>query len=317
MEKMICRQGMADTPKAWIYYKEIGHGVPILMLHGNAETHMIFDFYEKKLSANYRVILMDSRAHGRSRIKPDNADAEFTTADMAKDAAGASGCSPDPVVYPLWFSDGANIALEFASLFPGADAFCESLSAGNITPDGLIFPVRMFCIGKYYFYRILSTLFRTCFLSQKRPRRVDSPASHPQKKWHAFADMVYSHVFRCQQLASLLCNSPLMTKEQLHAIQAPVLLLAGTRDLVKTSHSRLMARLIPRAQLVLVNGATHTSMFGRKQFYLNVILDFLKGCPAAPFGCMAAKRTFDLFKDLFCWLCVSQSFIYADIYALF
>lgn len=119
---------------------------------------------------------------------------------------------------------------------------------------------------------------------------MDSPASHPQKKGHAFADTVYSHVFRCQQLASLLCNSPLMTKEQLHAIQAPVLLLAGTRDLVKTSHSRLMARLIPRAQLVLVNGATHTSMFGRKQFYLNVILDFLKGCPAAPFGCMAAKK---------------------------
>ena len=252
MEKMICRQGMADTPKAWIYYKESGHGVPILMLHGNAETHMIFDFYEKKLSANYRVILMDSRAHGRSRIKPDNADAEFTTADMAKDAAAL-------------------------------------LNVLRI-PSCIIFPVRMFCIGKYYFYRILSTLFRTCFLSQKRPRRVDSPASHPQKKGHAFADMVYSHVFRCQQLASLLCNSPLMTKEQLHAIQAPVLLLAGTRDLVKTSHSRLMARLIPRAQLVLVDGATHTSMFGRKQFYLNVILDFLKGCPATPFGYMAAKK---------------------------
>ena len=289
MEKMICRQGMAVTPKAWIYYKESGHGVPILMLHGNAETHMIFDFYEKKLSANYRVILMDSRAHGRSRIKPDNADAEFTTADMAKDAAALLDVLRIPSCILFGFSDGANIALEFASLFPERTLSVIAVS-GNITPDGLIFPVRMFCIGKYYFYRILSTLFRTCFLSQKRPRRVDSPASHPQKKGHAFADMVYSHVFRCQQLASLLCNSPLMTKEQLHAIQAPVLLLAGTRDLVKTSHSRLMARLIPRAQLVLVNGATHTSMFGRKQFYLNVILDFLKGCPVAPFGCMAAKK---------------------------
>ena len=29
MEKMICRQGMADTSKAWIYYKESGHGVPM------------------------------------------------------------------------------------------------------------------------------------------------------------------------------------------------------------------------------------------------------------------------------------------------
>lgn len=47
MEKMTCRQGMADTPQVWIYYKESGRGTPILMLHGNAETHLIFDYYEK------------------------------------------------------------------------------------------------------------------------------------------------------------------------------------------------------------------------------------------------------------------------------
>ena len=60
MEKMICRQGMADTSQVWIYYRESGRGTPILMLHGNAETHLIFDYYEKKLSMKYRVILMDS-----------------------------------------------------------------------------------------------------------------------------------------------------------------------------------------------------------------------------------------------------------------
>ena len=32
MEKMTCHQGMADTPKAWIYYKESGAGIPVLML---------------------------------------------------------------------------------------------------------------------------------------------------------------------------------------------------------------------------------------------------------------------------------------------
>ena len=36
MEKMTCRQGMADTPQVWIYYTESGRGTPILMLHGNA-----------------------------------------------------------------------------------------------------------------------------------------------------------------------------------------------------------------------------------------------------------------------------------------
>ena len=68
----------------------------------------------------------------------------------------------------------------------------------------------------------------------------------------------------------------MMSREQLEKILSPVLMIAGTRDLVKVSHSRLMARLIPRAQLVLIKGATHTAMFGRKAFYLKIIDDFLK-----------------------------------------
>lgn len=67
----------------------------------------------------------------------------------------------------------------------------------------------------------------------------------------------------------------MMSREQLEKIQAPVLLIVGTRDLVKVSHSRLMARLIPHAQLVLVKGATHMAMFGRKAFYLKIISDFM------------------------------------------
>ena len=235
MEKMICRQGMADTSQAWIYYKESGRGTPILMLHGNAETHLIFDYYEEKLSMKYRVILMDSRAHGRSRIKPEYAESEFTTTDMARDAAALLDILHIPSCILFGFSDGANIALEFASLFP----------------------VRAFCVGKYYCLKAATSLFRG--ICKKNPA----------------ASCILSCLFRHQQLASLLCNSPMMSREQLENVQAPVLLIAGTRDLVKVSHSRLMARLIPRAQLVLIKGATHTSMFGRKAFYLKIIHDFL------------------------------------------
>lgn len=84
------------------------------------------------------------------------------------------------------------------------------------------------------------------------------------------------HLFRQQQLASLLCNSPRMTEEQLKEIKAPVLLSAGTRDVVKVSHSRRMAHLIPHAQLILMKGDTHTSMFVRKQQYLKIMERFLK-----------------------------------------
>ena len=159
MEKMICRQGMADTSQAWIYYKESGHGTPILMLHGNAETHLIFDYYEEKLSMKYRVILMDSRAHGRSRIKPEYAESEFTTTDMARDAAALLDILHIPSCILFGFSDGANIALEFASLFPDRTRAVIAIS-GNVSPDGLIFPVRAFCVGKYYCLRAAAEFFK-------------------------------------------------------------------------------------------------------------------------------------------------------------
>ena len=256
MEKMTCHQGMADTPQAWIYYKESGAGIPVLMLHGNAETHLIFDYYEKKLSMKYRVILMDSRAHGRSRIKPEYAESEFTTTDMARDAAALLDILHIPSCILFGFSDGANIALEFASLFPDRTRAVIAIS-GNVSPDGLIFPVRAFCVGKYYCLRAAAEFF-------KHRNGNDFVRKH-----------IFPPLFHHQQLASLLCNSPMISHKQLEKIQAPVLLIAGTRDLVKASHSRLMARLIPHAQLVLVKGATHTAMFGRKAFYLKIISDFL------------------------------------------
>ena len=256
MEKMTCRQGMADTPQVWIYYKESGRGTPILMLHGNAETHLIFDYYEEKLSMKYRVILMDSRAHGRSRIKPEYAESEFTTTDMARDAAALLDILHIPSCILFGFSDGANIALEFASLFPDRTRAVIAIS-GNVSPDGLILPVRLFCSGKYLLLKTVNHLHDRLFGKASALKLPNYP------------------LFRHQQLAHLLCNSPMLTKEQLHAITAPVLLLAGTRDVIKVSHSRQMAEYIPDARLILIKGATHTAIWHRQEFYLYMMIEFL------------------------------------------
>lgn len=245
MMKKSYRQGMADTPHAWIYYKDSGSkGTPLLMLHGNAETHLVFDYYEKKLSEKYRTILMDSRAHGRSELKPEYAKKEFTITDMAGDTAALLDALHIKSCILLGFSDGANIALEFASLFPERTTAVIAIS-GNISPDGLIFPLQLFSTGKYYFLKAVNRFFKY-------------------------------HLFHQQQLTSLLCNSPMMTEEQLQEIKAPVLLIAGTRDVVKVSHSRKMAYLIPHAQLILMKGDMHTAMFVRKQQYFKIIESFLK-----------------------------------------
>ena len=244
MKKEEGRYGVAETPHAWIYYKDSGgSGVPVLMLHGNAQTHRVFEFYEKKLSENYRVLLMDSRAHGRSKVRGAEQKREFTITDMAEDVAAFLDVLRIPDCILLGFSDGANVALEFASLFPERAVAVIAVS-GNCSPDGLIFPVRLMSVLKYRFLKIINRLPGHCF-------------------------------FRCQQRASLLCNAPMMSREQLQKIKAPVLLIAGTWDVVKVSDSREMKHQIPHARLILIKRGTHMSMFVRKQRYLKMIQDFL------------------------------------------
>lgn len=49
-----------------LYYEEYGSGQPIILLHGNQETHEIFDKLINKLKDNYKVYAIDSRCHGKS-----------------------------------------------------------------------------------------------------------------------------------------------------------------------------------------------------------------------------------------------------------
>ena len=78
------------------------------------------------------------------------------------------------------------------------------------------------------------------------------------------------------QTNRLLTEEPDLPAERLQHIQAPVLLLAGTRDLVKTSHTRWIASEIPRSRLCLIAGGTHQALFRQKEQCLREIRAFLE-----------------------------------------
>ena len=112
-----------------INYEVCGQGSPIILLHGNQETHEIFDKLIEKLQVNYTVYALDSRCHGKSD-NPDkisyNLMAEDTIAFIKKLKISK------PILYG--FSDGGIVGLLIAIKEP--DILSNLIISGaNITPD--------------------------------------------------------------------------------------------------------------------------------------------------------------------------------------
>lgn len=192
-----------------IYYEKTGEGSPVILMHGNGETHKIFDVLIPKLAEKHTVYAMDSRGHGLSASA-----GEFHYEDMAEDVF--SFVQALELVKPAFFgfSDGGIAGLIAASKHP---ALFSALAAGgaNMTPSGLKFSARQ--------------NIRLSYLKKKDP------------------------------LTGLMLKEPHITKADLSRIRIPTLILAGSKDMVKTSETKKIAAAIPDASLKILKDETHAS----------------------------------------------------------
>ena len=200
-----------------LYYTEKGFGTPLVLLHGNGENGEYFKNQIDYFAKKYRVIAVDTRGHGKS----PRGNKPFRLETFADDLKSFLDENNLKRVNLLGFSDGGNIALIFTLKYPD---YVNKLAVNgaNLFPSGLkagfLLPVKLLD-GLFYF-----------------------PARFNKK------------VKRRLELLALMAKEPDILPEQLNDIKCPVLVMAGTRDLIKEKHTRLIAGSVPNSRLCFLKG---------------------------------------------------------------
>ena len=200
-----------------LHYTRQGSGPPLLLLHGNGEDGGYFVHQTEYFSRHYTVYALDTRGHGRS---PGGAG-PFTMARFAQDLLDFMDEQKLERAHLLGFSDGGNIALTFALLHPErVDRLV--LNGANLDPGGVKPVIQIPIVLGYR----LAALFA---------------GRSPEARLHA-------------EILGLMVNEPRIPPEALKELRLPVLVIAGTRDMIREAHTRMIAGALPDSRLVLIPG---------------------------------------------------------------
>ena len=231
---------------ASIYYEIYGTGEPLLLLHGGLGNGKYFANQIPVLAEKYQLIVMDSRGHGRSSFD----DKPITYALMASDVLGLLDHLAIEKASIVGWSDGGIIGLEIAINNP--ERLNKVVAYGaNFDPTG----VRLDVGTNELFSAYINAAYEDYLALSPAPERWDEFLNNISVMW---------------------ATLPNYTDEQLKAITTPFLILDGaTEEAIDLNQTKLMALLIPGAELNLMPGTGHFAMFEQPAEFNQIVLDYL------------------------------------------
>lgn len=198
-------------------YTEKGFGEPLVLLHGNGESSGYFVNQLDCFAMHYRVIAVDTRGHGLS----PRGNKPFTLETFAEDLKNLLNVLGIERANILGFSDGGNIAITFALKYPERVTGLV-LNGANLFPSGL---KKAFLIPVKITYALFGILSR---FSRRAERR--------------------------RELLYLMAKQPNIRPEELKSIKCPALVIAGTQDVIKEKHTKLIAASLSNSSLCFLKG---------------------------------------------------------------
>lgn len=245
-----------QAPDAKLYYERYGGGgQPIVFLHGG-EYGYIDEFAEviRQVSKQRTVIAIATRGYGRS----ERGTCPLSHRQFAEDAALVIKdiFKPGEKVDVMGFSEGAITSYILASSHPelvrrlvaiGGPLGAYGASIEDLESDAEVTPE---------------------FMQQQVPdlvARRKKQMIHPEQ-WDQLI----------RDLNAMYDRMVYVKQEEIRAIKAPTLIMAGDKDETRKEHFVEIFKLLPNAQMAIIPGCGHVIFRCKPDLSIKIMSDFLQ-----------------------------------------
>src|SRR5215813_10361357 len=243
--------GLAPVNGIKLWYATFGRGEPVVMVHGGLANSNYWAHQVEALQDRYRVIVLDSRGHGRS-----SRDAQPYGYDlMASDVVALMDYLKIGKAAIVGWSDGAILGLDIAIHHPERLTKLFAFAA-NSDPTGVA------DIGN-------SPVFNAYIA---RAEKEYEGLSATPTEYKSFLD----------QISKMWATQPNFTKAQLAGIKTPTWIVDADHDeAIKRENTEFMAAQIPASGLLLMAEVSHFAFLRDPKQFNDDVLHFMAHVPEA------------------------------------
>lgn len=293
------QEGFVDAHGVLIYYKSLGQGPPLVLVHGGpGADHTYFLPYLLPLMRTHRLIFIDERGSGRSERLQDTS--RYTVEAMADDVEDVRVALGLGQISLLGHSYGGVLAQAYAlkyqqnlshlilnSTFPSTRQMNEVLARekakmppGKLARLNQLERAGLFDKGEIWEHGRYPAQYATLawgpgyfpFLYGARPDpNYDPVAQNTSTSWALYREMWGSH-------GEFVIDGNLKSVEyvdRLPTIHVPTLILVGDHDECDPSLSREMHDKIAGSQLVILPDSGHMNFVDQPDMWHKTVEEFL------------------------------------------
>ena len=307
-------EGFIDAHGVLIYYMTVGHGAPLMIVHGGpGASHDYFLPYLLPLARHNRLIFIDERGSGKSQILQD--PKEYTVENMVEDVEAVRQGLGLGKISLLGHSYGGVLAqayalkyqanlthLILASTFPSTKQMNEVFvrmkekmdpllreQIEQMERDGLFGHGKDYEKNRYTADYMIAAWGEGYFpyLYHNRPDPNYDPIQNGVMSWDLYREMWGSD-------GEFVIDGNLKSVEyvdRLPSIHVPTLMIAGDHDECDPSLSQEMHEKIAGSKIVILPSSGHMTFVDQPDMFISSVDDFLHAAAAMKTSGTTASAT--------------------------